>query len=120
GSDLGWRRAIRIAADSGAQEDESAEQLESLRRSASVAVAQARRAVDVAEQSRTIAEEARNLAADVDRLTISGYRTGKGTSLDLVVSAAALRQAEISLALQEFSLVRARIEQLLALATCSR
>ena len=43
---------------------------------------------------------------------------GQGTSLDLVVSAAALRQAQINRALRDFDLVRARIDALLALADC--
>jgi outer membrane protein TolC len=103
-----------------AEEDKNVQQLESLRRNTTIAVAQARRGVEVAEQSRAVAQEARDLAGDVDRLTVSGYRTGKGTSLDLVVAASALRQAEINLALAQFGVVRARIAGMLVLATCSR
>ncbi len=45
--------------------------------------------------------------------------TGQGTSLDLVTAAAALRQAEINLALADFSLVKAKILAVLSLATCT-
>jgi multidrug efflux pump subunit AcrA (membrane-fusion protein) len=54
----------------------------------------------------------------VDHMTQVGYLTGQGTSLDLVVSASALRQAQINRALRDFDLVRARIDALLALADC--
>jgi outer membrane protein TolC len=114
GARYGQRRSA------AAEEDQTAQELESLRRGVTIELLQARRAVEVAEQSRTVALESRDLAADVDRLTLSGYRTGKGTSLDVVVAASALRQAEINLALQEFSVVRSRIAELLALATCAR
>jgi outer membrane protein TolC len=99
--------------------DQSAASLESLRRTSSVALVQARRSIDVAEDSRRVAQEARDLALEVDRMTRIAYQTGKGTSLDLVTSAAALRQAEVSLALQELALVQARINSLLTLANCS-
>lgn len=93
-------------------------QLESLRRTAIVQITQARRGVDVAEASRKIAADARALAAETDRLTQISYREGAGTSLELVVAAAALRQADITLALREFDLVKARVLAVLALATC--
>ena len=46
------------------------------------------------------------------------FLTGQGTSLDLVVSAGALRQAQITRALRDFDLVRTRVDALLALADC--
>jgi outer membrane protein TolC len=101
-----------------AQRDEAEQTLESLRRQATVQVEQARRAVVVAEQSRDVASNARALAAESDRLTRVGYQEGQGTSLELVIAAEQLRQAEVNLALQEFGLVKARIGALLALATC--
>jgi outer membrane protein TolC len=101
-----------------AQQDEAEQTLESLRRQATLQVEQARRAVVVAEQSRLVASNARALAAESDRLTRVGYQEGQGTSLELVVAAEQLRQAEVNLALQEFGLVKARIGALLALATC--
>jgi outer membrane protein TolC len=102
-----------------AVEDQSQAAREALRRNTTVDLVQARRNVDVAEQSRKVAEEVRMLAFDVDRLTRAAYQTGKGTSLDLITSAAALRQAEVDLAVDELSLVQARIASLLTLADCS-
>ena len=101
-----------------ALEDEAEQQLEALRRGAIIQIEQARRGVSVAEQSRKVAGDARALAAETDRLTQISYREGQATSLELVISAAALRQAEVSLALQDFGLVKARILDVLALATC--
>jgi outer membrane protein TolC len=92
--------------------------LEALRRSATVQLEQARRNVEVAEQSRKVAADAQALAAETDRLVRTGYMEGQGTSLDLVLAAAALRQADITLALREFDVVKARILVILSLATC--
>jgi outer membrane protein TolC len=116
-----WDGGARYGArrNAAAIADQSAASLEALRRNSSVALVQARRSVEVAEESRRVAEEARNLALEVDRMTRLAYQTGKGTSLDLVTSAEALRQAEVSLALQELALVQARINSLLTLANCS-
>lgn len=116
-----WDGGARYGArrNAAAVADQSAASLEALRRSSSVDLVQARRQVEVAEESRRVAEEARNLALEVDRLTRIAYQTGKGTSLDLITSADALRQAEVSLALQELAVVQARINNLLTLANCS-
>jgi len=97
---------------------EAEQQLEALRRTATVQITQARRGVDVAEASRKVAADTRALAAETDRLTQISYREGAATSLELVVAAAALRQADITLALREFDLVKARVLAVLALATC--
>ena len=115
-----WDGGARYGAlrQNRALEDEALMQLESLRRTATIQITQARRGVDVAESSRRVAADARALAAETDRLTQVAYREGQGTSLELVISASALRQAEIALALREFDLVRARILAVLALATC--
>jgi hypothetical protein len=43
---------------------------------------------------------------------------GQGTSLELVIAAAALREADITLALRDFDLVKARILAILSLANC--
>jgi len=74
--------------------------------------------VSVAEDSRKVAVDAETHARQVDGMTQRGFLTGQGTSLDLVVSAGALRQAQINRALRDFDLVRARIDALLALADC--
>ena len=60
----------------------------------------------------------RDLAARIDARTREGYAHGLGTSLDLVISAQALRQAEINLALLEFQLAEARADAVLANAEC--
>jgi len=101
-----------------ALEDEARQSLESLRRQAIIQVAQARRDVGVAERSRKVALDARALAAETDRLTRTGYMEGQGTSLELVIAAAALREADITLALRDFDLVKARILAILSLANC--
>jgi outer membrane protein TolC len=104
--------------DTRAQETEAQMNLEALRRSVTVQVEQARRNVEVTEQSRKVAADSQALAAETDRLVRTGYAAGQGTSLDLVLAAAALRQADITLALKEFDLVKARILLILSLATC--
>jgi hypothetical protein len=65
-----------------------------------------------------VAASARALAAETDRLTRVGYVEGQGTSLELVIAAAGLREADITLALREFDLVKARVLAVLALANC--
>jgi outer membrane protein, multidrug efflux system len=74
--------------------------------------------VVVATDSRKVAVDAETHEHEVDHMTQVGFLTGQGTSLDLVISAAALRQAQINRALRDFALVRARINALLALADC--
>jgi len=93
-------------------------QVESARRGATVGIEQARRAISVAEAALDVARQARKLASDVDQLTQTAYRAGQGTSLELVIAASGLRQAEVELALREFEVVRARLEALFSLARC--
>lgn len=99
--------------------DESEFALTGQVRSATVQVEQARRSITVAQASRDVAQQTRDLASQVDLLTQTAYRAGQGTSLELVVAASALRQAEISLALREFDVVSARLDALFALARCT-
>jgi outer membrane protein TolC len=115
-----WDGGLRYGAlrQTRALEDEARQSLESLRRQALIQVEQARRDVGVAEQSRKVAEDARALAAETDRLTRTGYMEGQGTSLELVIAAAALREADITLALRDFDLVKARVLAILSLANC--
>jgi multidrug efflux system outer membrane protein len=101
-----------------ALEDEAIQALEALKRTASIQIEQAHRGVDVADQSRKVALSARDFAHELNRLTQLAYLQGQGTSLDLVVASAGMRQADINLALQEFALVKARILDMLSLATC--
>jgi outer membrane protein TolC len=77
-----------------AAQDIAATQLEALRRQAIIQVEQAQRQLLVAQESAKVALEQRDLASE------------------------AHRQAELNLALQEFSVVKARILAVLALATC--
>jgi outer membrane protein TolC len=115
-----WEGGARygLLRDARGAEAQAEQQLEALRRAAIVQITQARRTVEVAESSRRVATTARELAEQADRLTQVSFREGRGTSLELVLTAAALRQAEVNLALREFDLVRARIAAVLALATC--
>jgi outer membrane protein TolC len=115
-----WDGGVRYGSlrQTRALEDEAKQTLEATRRQAIVQVEQARRLVKVAEASEMVAKNARILAAENDRLTRVGYIEGQGTSLELVTAAAALREAEITLALREFDLVKARVTAILALANC--
>lgn len=115
-----WDGGVRYGnlRDAKAQETIALQNLEAARRKATVEVTQARRAVSVAEDSRRVAASARDLAAETDRLTRTSYLEGRGTSLELVTAAQALRQAEIQLAVQDFNLVKARVAAVLALAVC--
>jgi len=88
-------------------------------RQALIQVEQARRGVSVADDQLKVADRAKALAVQVDVLTQSAYREGQLTSLDLVTAAAARRQAEINLALDEFTLVSARVAAVLAMANCT-
>jgi outer membrane protein TolC len=101
-----------------AEKDEAYQNLIAARRAVVIEIEQAQRAVVVAADSRRVAIDAETHAREVDHMTQVGFLTGQGTSLDLVVSAAALRQAQINRALRDFDLVRARIDALLALADC--
>lgn len=101
-----------------AQAETVRQDLVSRQRAASVEVTQARRELDVALAEQEIASRERELAAENDRLTRRAFEVGTGTSQDLVVSAAALRQAELSLVVRQFQLYQARIEAFLAEAAC--
>jgi outer membrane protein TolC len=98
---------------------EAEQTLEGARRQVSVQLEQADRGVILAQHERDVARAARTLAAETDRLTRLAYETGQGTSLDLVVAAAELRQAEINLAVQDFGVVRAQIVAALSRAKCT-
>lgn len=115
-----WDGGVRYGnmREAAAQETIALQNLEAARRKATIEVTQARRAVSVAEDSRKVAAAARDLAAETDRLTRASYLEGRGTSLELVTAAQALRQTEIQLAVQDFNLVKARVAAVLALALC--
>jgi outer membrane protein TolC len=115
-----WEGGVRYGKlhDTEAQAEEAAQRLEAQRRTATVQVVQALRNVKVADDARKVAADARALAAETDRLVRAGYTEGQGTSLELVVAAAALREAEVQLALKEFNVVQARVLAVLSLAKC--
>lgn len=116
-----WDGGARYGAarQAKAQTDEAEQDLIARQRTVVIQIEQARREVDVAEASRKVAIDAETHAREVDRMTQVGFLRGQGTSLDLIVSAGTLRQAQINRALRDFDLVRARIDALLALADCS-
>ena len=101
-----------------AQEETARQEVVERQRGASVEVRQVRREVDVARAEQEIATRARELAEENDRLTRRAFEVGAGTSQDLVVSAAALRQAELNLVVSELQLFQARIEAFLVEAAC--
>ena len=70
------------------------------------------------QASRDVSRRKRDLAKSIDGRTRDGYAHGLGTSLDLVISAEALRQADIDLALLEFQVGSARAHAVLADAEC--
>lgn len=115
-----WDGGVRYGnlRDTRAQEIITGQRLEAARRQAAIQVTQAERGVRVAEDRQQVAAQARDLAVENDRLTRTAYLEGRGTSLELVTAAQALREAEIQLALREFELVKARVLAILALASC--
>ncbi len=85
---------------------------------ATIEATQAQRSITVADQAKAISEKARDLAKETARLSQIAFETGSGTSLDLVTSGQALRQAEIDLAVKELEVIRSKIAALLALSKC--
>jgi len=78
----------------------------------------ATRAVAVLSSARDVAQQQRDLARSIDGRIRQGYAGGLGTSLDLVVSAQSLRQAENRLVLLELEVAKARAGAVLASAEC--
>ncbi len=93
---------------------------EATRRGATVEVERAARQARTAEALLASAVEVRDLARRQDELTRRSFEIGRATSLDLVLSAAVLRQAELSVALREFEWVTARLDAFLTGARCDR
>ncbi|MDP9000407.1 MAG: TolC family protein [Myxococcota bacterium] len=115
-----WDGGVRYGQlrNARAAEDIAAQQLEALRRQATIQLEQAQRQLIVAETSDKVARQQRDLAAQNDIMTQTAYMAGQGTSLELVTASEAHRQAELNVALQDFSVVKARVLAMLALATC--
>ncbi len=87
-------------------------------RDASIEAERSRRATEVAIALVGTASASRTLAERLDRLTRRGFEVGRGNSLELVESGAALRRAELTLALREFELVQARLDSFFTEARC--
>ena len=104
--------------DSRAAVEQARQTLIATRLAAVVAAAQAERAVSVVTASRDVAKLQRDLADRIDQRTRQGYAQGAGTSLDLVVSAQSLRQADINLVLLDVQVGEARANAVLANAKC--
>lgn len=94
------------------------EDLKSARLRVLTGVARAQRAVRLYAASRDVARQQRDLAQRVDQRIREGYARGVGTSLDLVISAQSLRQAETNLALLDFEVGKAQAGAVLANAEC--
>jgi multidrug efflux system outer membrane protein len=115
--DGGYRYGqLRDARAAAAQATQS---LEATRIDAIVSSARATRRVEVSRADRDVSKTQRDLSAQIDRRTREAYSRGRGTSLDLVISAQALRQAEINLAILEFQLAEARADAVLENAECA-
>jgi len=102
-----------------AQETIAREQLTQKRRDATLEVAQATRAITVAEANLAVAVQTRDLAEKSARLARIAFTSGTGTSFDLVDNARRLREAEIDLLIKNFEVIKARITAHIAQANCS-
>jgi outer membrane protein TolC len=66
-----------------------------------------------------VAARALEFASRADQQVRRAYQAGLGTSLELVTAAAALRQQQLTVALRDYDVLRARVAALLALAECA-
>ena len=115
--DGGARYGARATALAGAASARATR--EGLERQAKIQVDQAERSVAVAEEALAVATKTRDLAAELEALTTRGLDEGRGSSLEVVTAAGARRQAEVSLAVREFEVARARLAAKLARAVCN-
>jgi outer membrane protein TolC len=104
--------------DAKAALEQARQALVSTRLAALISAAQVKRSIAVYEASRDVAQQQRDLAQKIDQRTRDSYAQGAGTSLDLVISAQALRQAEINLVLLQIQVGQARANTVLANAEC--
>jgi outer membrane protein, multidrug efflux system len=104
--------------DARAALEQARQSLVETRLSAIVGSAQADRLVGVRQAAQTVAKRQVEVAQRIDERTRDGYAKGIGTSLDLVTSAQALRQAEIDLAILDYQVAEARADALLTNAEC--
>jgi len=101
-----------------AQAEQARQALTEARLLAVVDTTRAARSVTVLSSARDVAREQRDLARSIDQRIRQGYAGGLGTSLDLVLSAQSLRQAENRLVLLELEVAKARAGAVLASAEC--
>lgn len=115
-----WDGGLRAAQikERVAAETDAVASAEEVTRTARFEKSRSRRAVSVAESLVTVATEARTLAERLDTMTRRSFEIGRATSLELVQSAVALRQAELALALRQFEWMQARLDALLTEARC--
>ena len=104
--------------DARAAAEQARQALVATRLDAIVGSAQAQRAVGVDRRRATSPSSSAISPRGSTTRTRDGYANGLGTSLDLVTSAQALRQAEIDLALLEYQVAEARADAVLANAEC--
>lgn len=115
-----WEGGLRkaVIAERAAAESDAALVSADRRRLAGFEIARARRGSEVTGALVAAAIEARALAERVDTMTRRSFEIGRATSLELVQSAAALRQAELTLSLREFERLAADVDALLTEARC--
>jgi outer membrane protein TolC len=115
-----WDGGLRAAQikERAALEADTQASAEEVRRSARFEISRSRRAVSVAQSLVSVATEGRTLAERLDTMTRRSFEIGRATSLELVQSAVALRQAELALALRQFEWMQARLDALLTEARC--
>lgn len=115
-----WEGGVRegVVTEREGLEAQAAAALETARRQVRLEVEQVRRQVGVAEALMNTASDARASAEQLDGLTRRAFEVGRGSSLELVQSAAVLRQADVVLATREFELVQARLDVLMTEARC--
>lgn len=115
-----WEGGFRegLVSERHALETQAELDAEAVRRAA-VERERAERAEGAAHALLSTAQEGRELADRLDYMTRRSFEIGRATSVDLVQSAVALRQAELNLALREFDWVQARVDSFLTVATCA-
>ncbi|MCB9730596.1 MAG: TolC family protein [Deltaproteobacteria bacterium] len=115
-----WEGGFRggLVEERAALVDQAQQREVELRRTFDVELARARRSESVARSLLDATTRARDLAAETDAMTRRSFTMGRATSLELVQSATALRQAELNLALREYEWVNARLDAWLTEARC--
>lgn len=116
-----WDGGMRYGAlrEAQAVERQTEARTQSTLRRARVEVDRARRAIEVATETRAQAEEALKQAELTDTLTKKAWDAGAGTSLELVTAASALRAQRLQLALRDYDVLRARVAALFVLSECN-